>query len=156
MRVEIDLLDRQPSAEHAAFLVAGIANGCVAFRILGKAVDAAEDGVVTHTPLAMDFGVVPAGTVSAPRKFTFVAQTKTAPEERLTLGSFGVSPSAFSIDGNPGGGVTLTGGSCRVLEVNLRFAAPSTPGLVRGSLTWEFAGPELSALVTIDVLGNSE
>lgn len=155
--IALNFLGRGPG-EHAAYLVAKVPDGCIAFRVLGQAVDANQDSVIVYSPLAMDFGHIPVGSQSS-RKFTFVVQDSAAPGRGPTnLGAFGVSPEAFTIEGPTEVGASE--GSCHKFQVVVGFRAPPTPGLIRGQVSWSFSasvnGSSLEASAQIVVLGNGE
>jgi hypothetical protein len=148
-------VDFRPHAagESSAMLVVMGPDGCVELPISGRAADAAQDGVFTFSPYAMDFRHIPVGTTSKPQDLTLLEQPKTSSEASEVAG-FGVSSAAFEIVSAPV--ESDHGKNCQHLKVSIRFVAPATPGTVRGSISWTVNGGEYEAFVSADLIGTAE
>jgi hypothetical protein len=124
--------------------------GCATVRIGGAAT--AEWPAYNHSIQAIDFGEVVVGAESAPRQLRIQLMGAGAGEERLI--GFVTDAGEFSILPPQPARETLME-SCDTMNISLSFKAPPTPGRISGSLMWERASPEASAIIMLPLSGSA-
>jgi hypothetical protein len=108
-------------------------HGCRQFEVLGVP---GTEALFDLSAAALDFGRVPVGGVSEPRKLTFqtqLADTVDARKRGLDEIYFAVSPSdLFEVVEGPTSPLRMR--SCIPVEIQIRFIAPQSAGPVSGQL----------------------
>ncbi|MET0414233.1 MAG: hypothetical protein ABW217_23180 [Polyangiaceae bacterium] len=113
-------------------LTVATGRGCQSLQLKGVATEP-NGRLVVYSPAAIDFGSVVIGGTSEPRTITIVTQYASDMPPNTFTGFSAVDPTFEIVSAPPGGSQPA---SCEPLEINVRFRAPSTPGLVESWVSW--------------------